>query len=240
MNLNHRSTKILVTGQSGSGKSTYFVRFISNAALGIYDKIFIFDHVGEISPRMGIPSVGSEEELIQSFERDKIIIFDPSVLFPGETDIAWDFFCEWCFERSSNNMGYSKLLAVDELQMFANTQRLSWEQCLVVETGRKFELDFLAISQQMNLIHNRLRNQLTEIVSFRQTDALVLDALEERGFDPNVLRSLAIGEYYIINFSSGAQVRGKLFNKPLDSQTKTPENESEIDDGENSTRVSEV
>ena len=107
-------------------------------------------------------------------------------------------------------MGYAKLLAVDELQMFSSTAQLSWEQCCVVETGRKYELDFLAISQQMNLIHNRLRNQLTEIVTFRQEDKLIIDALEERGFDESALRSLQKGEFLIRNFQNGTYLKSSI------------------------------
>ena len=209
MNLAHNSNKILVTGQSGQGKSTYFARFLSNAYRTIYQKIFVYDHIGEISSRLNIAPCYNEEQLAQAWEGG-FVCFDPAELFPGETDCGWNFFCEWTFERCRNNMGYAKLLAVDELQMFSSTAQLSWEQCCVVETGRKYELDFLAISQQMNLIHNRLRNQLTEIVTFRQEDKLIIDALEERGFDESALRSLQKGQFLIRNFQNGTYLKSSI------------------------------
>lgn len=209
MNLAHQSSKILVTGQSGQGKSTYFARFLSNAYRTLYEKIFVYDHVGEISARLNIPPAYTEDDLSRAWEAG-FICFDPAQLFPGETDCGWNFFCEWVFARCQNNMGYAKLLAVDELQMFSSTANLSWEQCCVVETGRKYELDFLAISQQMNLIHNRLRNQLTEIVTFRQEDKLIIDALEERGFEESELRSLQKGEFLIRNFQNGSYLKSRI------------------------------
>ena len=209
MNLAHNSNKILVTGQSGQGKSTYFARFLSNAYRTIYQKIFVYDHIGEISTRLAISPCYSEDDLAKAWG-EGFVCFDPAELFPGETDLGWNFFCEWTFERCRNNMGYAKLLAVDELQMFSSTAALSWEQCCVVETGRKYELDFLAISQQMNLIHNRLRNQLTEIVTFRQEDKLIIDALEERGFDESALRSLQKGQFLIRNFQNGTYLKSSI------------------------------
>jgi hypothetical protein len=242
LNLAHNSSKILVTGQSGQGKSTYFARFLANGYRSVYDKIFVYDHVGEIANRLNIPPAYTEEDLARAWE-EGFVCFDPAQLFPGETDTGWNFFCEWTFERCQRNMGYAKLIAVDELQMFSSTAALSWEQCCVVETGRKYELDFLAISQQMNLIHNRLRNQLTEIVSFRQEDVLILDALEDRGFDPNALRALGKGQYLIRNFQNGACATGQLDltqqNTSLDSNHSKldaepgPEPESDDDLPEN-------
>jgi GTPase SAR1 family protein len=209
LNLAHNSKKILVTGQSGQGKSTYFARFVLNAYRTIYKKIFVYDHTGEHSQRLQIAPCYTPEDLAQAWDSG-FICFDPAQLFPGETDSGWNFFCEWTFERCQHNLGYPKLLAVDELQMFSSTASLSWEQCCVVETGRKYELDFIAISQQMNLVHNRLRNQLTEIVTFRQEDRLVIDALEERGFDETRMRSLQKGEFLIRNFQNGAYLTGRL------------------------------
>ena len=124
--------------------------------------------------------------------------------------MGWNFFCEWTFERCQNNLGFKKLLAVDELQMFSSTSQLSWEQCLVVETGRKYELDFLAISQQMNLVHNRLRNQLTEMVVFNQQDKLILEALEDKGFNPSEIMGLGKGFFICRNFQNGSEYRGSL------------------------------
>lgn len=231
MNLSHNSSKILVTGQSGQGKSTYFARFLSNAYRTLYQKIFVYDHVGEISSRLNIAPCYHEEDLARAWENG-FVCFDPAELFPGETDLGWNFFCEWTFERCRNNLGYAKLLAVDELQMFSSTAALSWEQCCVVETGRKYELDFLAISQQMNLIHNRLRNQLTEIVTFRQEDKLIIDALEERGFEEGALRSLKKGEFLVRNFQNGSYIKDTIDLRQQSYGLDSRENVSPADTSE--------
>jgi len=211
MNLAHEPTKILITGASGEGKSTYFTRYINNASGTIYNKIFVFDHQGELTVRLGKQAIPAftEDELVKSWQNNKLVVFDPSQLFPGETENAWNFFCEWTFERCQNNLGYKKLLACDELQMFSTTKELPWEQCLIIETGRKYELDFLGISQQYNLVHNRVRNQMTELITFRQEDKLILDALEEKGFDSDSVRRLGKGEFLVRN-TKGAYLKSKI------------------------------
>jgi len=116
--------------------------------------------------------------------------------------------------------------------MFSSTAQLSWEQCCVVETGRKYELDFLAISQQMNLIHNRLRNQLTEIVTFRQEDKLIIDALEERGFEESALRALKKGEFLVRNFQNGSYLKASIDLRQQSYGLDSPKNDSQPDTSE--------
>lgn len=209
MNLAHEPTKILITGASGEGKSTYFTRFVYNSLGTIYNKIYVFDHQAELVTRLGCQPSYTEDDLTKAWERNNLIVFDPSVIFPGETENAWNFFCEWTFERCQNNLGYKKLLACDELQMFSSTKELPWEQCLIIETGRKYELDFLGISQQYNLVHNRVRNQMTELITFRQEDKLVLDALEEKGFQSDSVKRLSKGEFLIRN-TKGVYLKSKI------------------------------
>jgi hypothetical protein len=83
--------------------------------------------------------------------------------------------------------------------------------CTVLETGRRYGLDAAMISQQPNLIHNRARNQLTEVVTFAQTDANALQYLEQAGFDAETVRKLPLGAWLARNLNSGAQDRGAVF-----------------------------
>jgi hypothetical protein len=81
----------------------------------------------------------------------------------------------------------------------------------VLETGRRYGLDAAMISQQPNLIHNRIRNQLTEVVTFQQMDPTAVDWLETVGFDPEAVRALRPGQFLVRNLNSGAQTNGKVF-----------------------------
>ena len=162
-----------------------------------------------MSYRYNLPGALSEDDLVNQFGQG-LVLFDPAELFPGDIYSGFEFFCEWSYERSLAEPDTKKLLVADEIQMMANTAAFSWEQCLVVETGRKYGLDFACASQQPNLLHNRLRNQLTEIVCFKQEDALILDWLEEKGFVSDQVRALSEGEFVVRNFQNGANLSGKI------------------------------
>jgi hypothetical protein len=61
-----------------------------------------------------------------------------------------------------------------------------------------------------------------------------LDALEERGFDSELLQRLGKGEYLIRNFQNGANIRGKIDltqNNPQSSvETESRFNQAESDE----------
>jgi len=72
-------------------------------------------------------------------------------------------------------------------------------------------LDFAGIAQQPNLIHNRVRNQATEVVAFQQMDPRAVDWCAAVGFDPEAIRALRPGEYLARNLKSGGTARGRVF-----------------------------
>jgi hypothetical protein len=197
MQISHRPTKILVTGKSGTGKSTYFTRYLSNAPQG---KVFLFDHEGEYSFRKRIQPCLSMERLSDELEK-QYIIYDPSDDFPGDTLEAFNFFCDWTFEVCKGIPG-TKLFASDELQKIVATDSLPQEFCCVVETGRRRGIDTFFVCQQPNLLHNRLRNQLTEIVTFAHLDKRALIFLEELGFNADEIRALERGEFRILDLET--------------------------------------
>jgi len=156
--------------------------------------------------------------LAEQFQQG-FVLFDPSEMFPGDIYAGWDFFCEWTFERQQINGG-TCLLCCDELQVLSSTGQLSHEFSLVIETGRRYGLDFCGVTQQLNLVHNRVRNQMTELVTFQQTDKLILQALEEKGFDPSEVSRLPKGNFILMNFQTGAEQRGNVFTGKLTTPKK--------------------
>ena len=231
MNLLHKPSKILITGQSGTGKSTYFTRYVLNSFHTSYESILVFDHQGEMSYRLQIEPANTIEDLAEQYYRG-LVVFDPAILFPGQTFEAWNFFAEWTFERSKQCPQVKRLLAVDELQMFSSTADFSDELAQVIETGRKYSLDFLGITQQLNLVHNRLRNQMTELVVFRHEDKLILDALEEKGFNNDDIRSLAVGEYIDRHLLTGQISKGNVFDNASQKPTLNCEVEADGESAE--------
>ena len=205
MDLAHQPTKILITGASGTGKSTYWTRCL----LGFPARYkFVYDHEGELAARLGVPSLAGLPELAESTARGWAI-FDPHRLFPGRIEEGFAFFCDFAFAAGQRLAG-RKLFACDELQCLVDTQSLSDELRLILQTGRRYQIDFLGIAQQPNEIHNRVRAQFTEVVSFLQTEALAIDWLARFGFDGEALRHLAPGEF-VARTRRGTEARGRVF-----------------------------
>ena len=85
------------------------------------------------------------------------------------------------------------------------------ELSLVLETGRRYGLDFAGITQQPNLVHNRIRNQATEVIAFQQMDARSVEWCESVGFDGDAIRALPPGRYLARNLKSGGTAAGRVF-----------------------------
>jgi hypothetical protein len=190
MQINHTPSKILISGRSGCGKTTFFTSFIEKSQ---YNYKFIFDHEGEFSLRTKITCISTEQEF-QEWQPREYTVFDPSIMFAGDLYGAFNFYNDWVFNISGALQG-KKLFACDELQKLVATQKIEQELAQLIETGRRRGIDWVAVTQQPNLIHNRLRNQITEMVSFQQIDPRALKWFEEMGFNALDLRNLARGEY---------------------------------------------
>jgi hypothetical protein len=65
----------------------------------------------------------------------------------------------------------------------------------ILERGRRRGIDTLLVTQQPNVVHNRVRNQITEVVAFSQADENAVKFLEDLGFDGQEIRSLGAGEW---------------------------------------------
>lgn len=206
MNLAHEPTKVLVTGQSGSGKTTFWTRYLLNT---LARTKYVYDHEGEFSHRAGIAPARTIEELGRA-AGTPWCIFDPSAMFEGESEEGWEFFCDFVFSVAKRTRG-RKLLATDELQKITDHHKLQRSFATVLETGRRYELDCAFIAQQPNLLHNRVRNQLTEVVSFLQLDHNAIGWLEGIGMDGEILPTLPPGSFLHRNLRTGDHGTGRVF-----------------------------
>ncbi len=205
----HPSKKVLITGVSGTGKTTLFEKLLRKEKARWK---FIFDHQGEFSVRFGggRPAAATVGDLIQDTARGGYVIFDP-VEFCNEIGVdgerrglpgAFAFFCDYVFAICETHKG-RKIIACDELQKLVDTSKTPPELMTVLDTGRRYQLDFYGISQAPNLIHNAIRNQLTEIFTFRQCDKNAVVFLEDNGFNPDSVRNLQGHEYLWRSLKTG-------------------------------------
>lgn len=202
----HHPTKTLIVGQSGYGKSQYQIR----AALASEARLkFVFDHKSEFHTLAGAEQCRTYDE-IEAAVPSGWIVFNPHHLFPGELPSAFRFFCDfaWCL---SEGQGFTKLFVADELSLLTESQNPP-ELCRLMEDGRSVQLDCLMTSHGANTLHNRIRGQFTEVVSFFLRSKPALEVMElEYDFDPEILRQLNRGEFCGQNLETGRFVGGRVF-----------------------------
>jgi hypothetical protein len=198
------TTKTLITGRSGRGKTTLFLERICASQAQTF---FVFDHEGEFAAHARRPAAKYPDQMIEQLNRG-FVLYDPEQMFPGDLPAAFDFYCEWSFEMAGTRPG-KKLFCCDELQKLVGTNTISHELALVMETGRRRGLDFLGIAQGMNLVHNRVSGQLSEVVTFHQVNHRSIEALESMGFNGDEVRALGMGEYLALDLDAGEFTRGQ-------------------------------
>jgi hypothetical protein len=236
MNWQHRPTKLLITGKSGSGKTEYYIRYVK-AVRSRYGQILIYDHEAEFSHRTGEQSFQTVEEL-QEY-KGGVQCYDYAQMYPGCMGTGLEFYSDYTFQIGQSSKRPT-LFCCDEMQKLIETDCLPTEISCVVETGRRYQIDTLFVSQQPNLLHNRLRNQVTEVVTFQHVEPRALDWLEDYGFQPDEVRGLAVGDY-ICRTDQGIERRGNIFQGRLsDKHVPQEHHKKELtDDGSSAPTDSE-
>lgn len=197
----HPSCKVLVTGVSGTGKTTLYSRLVHEATVNWR---FVYDHQGEFAQRFKKKSCRNGDELIEKTQKGGWVIYDPLEEFgkSGHTKEGFNFFCAYAFEVCQTQKG-RKIFCVDELQKLTDIREVPVEFLAICETGRRFQMDVFCISQAPNRLHNAIRNQLTEVYTFRQSDKNAIEYLADNGFDADKVRELPKFHYLYRNLDTG-------------------------------------
>ena len=206
MNWNHRADRRLVTGKSGSGKTTFFLSILARSRARW---VFCFDPEREIAHKLAWPVCIDPPQLNAAVARRGPVCFDPSPLFPGNRPDGFAFFCRYVMEVCRVLNG-PKLLAVDEMQNVTDPGPGGIPQAFseIIDEGRRHEIDCLFIAQTVNRVNDRVRAQLTEITTFCHTDRLALAWLEQDGFPAADVAGLPVpGGYITRNLLTGQTTR---------------------------------
>lgn len=185
MQIHHEAFTVGIFGSKGSGKTTYALRFLANTPARMR---FIFDYDGEFAERLGLPWIGDKEEFAGAFESGWLC-FNPHRMFADNEVAAFDFFCDLAL-RYSRAMDGRKLVVIDELMRYVSPNKVPKALKDIVWIGRRCGLDGVFLAQQPNQLHNLIREQLTEIVTFRTFTENSLDTLREFKFDVKEVENL--------------------------------------------------
>lgn len=197
-NFDHAKRAVLYTGTSGTGKTTAYEKRIRGEKARVK---YVFDWEGEYSARFKHPRITDPGELDYKAAQGGYVIFDPCDL-DGPMQKHFEGFCEYVFLASEKIRG-TQLFCCDEIQKFVNPDEPPEAFLQLLERGRRREVDIFCIAQAPNRIHNAVRNQFTEVVSFRQTDKNALIFLEDQGMDPEKIRNLKNGQWIAKNIKTG-------------------------------------
>lgn len=207
LQLQARRQCLLIVGKSGSGKSTFALRYL------VADKSlecrFLFDPEGEFSTRLGLTAAKNEEELEHQLD-DGFVIYDPHTMFPGRMSEACAWFCNLAFEASSAMRG-SKVLLIDEAWRYCNPGSIAMPLANCIQTGRKRGLGMMFATQRPNRLNEAITNEVTECVCFRLQGLNALERVSEMGADTDEVSALPMGSFVALNVDSGGELRGRLW-----------------------------
>lgn len=214
--IERKGTKVLVVGSSGTGKTTFALRYIAGAW---HRLVVVYDHEGEMATRLGVSSLYSLVDTGAAMQRELMessgmafLAYDPAIEFEGRLEEGFDLFCDtlfsWCDAMPD---GTEVLFVVDEIQKVTGNMVIPQPLKTILQTGRRKGLDCLFLSQAPNEIHNTLRNQVTELVSFGMIERNALKFADEMGLDVNEVAALPIGHYIGWNRYTGDRYQHRLF-----------------------------
>lgn len=197
----------LVAGKSGSGKTTFALRYLVNARdLACR---FLWDADGQIAQRLALPAAETAEEL-EMAAADGWAIFDPNRLFPGRHADGFAWFAAWSYAAASRIQG-RKLLLVDEVWRYCSPNSIPQPLAECIQTGRVRRLDCMFATQRPHRLNGSITNEVTECVAFNLRESAGLDRLEEMGAPRADVLALPRGSFLAVNVETGGSLRGKVF-----------------------------
>jgi|SRR6185369_15296091 len=204
--MNHRDHPrfhLGVFGGSGSGKTTYALRFVSRA---VSSCVFCFDPDGDFALGLNVAPARTVYEL-DAAVRSGWVCFDPHTMFAGNLEGALEYFAHLALLAGARLRG-RKFFVVDELGWYVSGSNIGhWLRVLVQSGRRKAGIDGVFIAQSPNELHNFVRAQLNEVVCYQMTEDCALDYPRKFGFDVEAVRALQPFQFICRN-NRGQEVRG--------------------------------
>jgi hypothetical protein len=202
----------LAAGVSRCGKTIFFLRYLVTLlarAAGLNFTAFIFDPLGLMAEQLGLTAAETPEELELAME-DGIVLYDSSVMFPGDQARGFDYFCQWSYVKACALPGRKALLC-DEIWKFQNQHKVPhWLACWI-QDGAKFGCEVCLATHDPHLMHSSIKGQITEIVGFYLQGEKQLAYVRDLGLDPDEIQSLPNGAFVSRNVRSRGEIRARLW-----------------------------
>lgn len=198
-----RST--VICGMTGSGKTTFALR----ALINIPCARFVFDDMGQASARLYRPHAATSHELEAALATNWVL-YNPHRMFPGQVEKAFDFFCDWSFQKSVL-VPTHKIILADEVWRFMSPHQIPPALARLAQMGRAENAHLMISTQVPHKIHASITGQATELVCFRLQEPLALDKVEELGADRAAIAALPLGQFIAYNRLSGQCLIGRVF-----------------------------
>lgn len=212
----HPAFKRLYVGASGSGKTSLFWQHFTRERARVK---FLYDHKAmEFCNRYDLQPCFDAASLMNRLGAalatrngiGGIVPFVPSRMFPGDTERGFEFWCEWVFAVCETFKG-RKLVGADELHLLVDTAAKPGPLLTICDVGRTYQMDCFFIASAYNAIHNRVKNQITEVFAFTAGIENAVDGLDKRGFNLDELMALKRGEWRWRDDKGGFKSGGKAF-----------------------------
>ena len=198
----------LLVGMTGSGKTTFAIRYLLNAP-DVACR-FIFDDQNRTAPRLKLPPCHTAAQL-EAALASRWVCFSPHRMFPGNVKMGFRWFCHWVFNCAQRGPG-EKIVSIPEAWKFCTENAIPFEFASICNEGRELGIQTLIDTQHPSLLNSAITGASTELVCFKLIDD---DDLREvrrmRPADAAAVSALPLGSFLAYNRLSGASLAGRLF-----------------------------
>lgn len=190
----NKNNVIVITGQRGTGKTTY----IKNCLRGM-DRIIIFDLLGEFDP-----NVFTMRRFFEQLSQDrKNPFFVLSYFNPRNSEDDFELICK-AVNRMSNI-----ILVIDELDYFCSPTSCPDVFAEIIKRGRHQEIGVICATRRPHEIPRLVTSQVTELVTFRHVEPRDLAYLKDIGnFEPEEVQKLP--DFSYLKWNQGEVERGEV------------------------------
>lgn len=173
---------VLITGKTGSGKSTLFRKMLSDTKrLIIFDTISEYQELAPPFPAARIKSLHLLYEcLAKNHQKNFRIVFDPEdpeqviTLNNGNQITIFEEACKLIYTHLDD-----VIVGIEEISNFMTGTKVPEYLRKIVRFGRHSSISIYATTQRPADVHPLIRAQMTKLISFKQHEPRDIDWLKQ-------------------------------------------------------------